>query len=173
MIVKNKSGRLFTVTDKDYQQVTLHPGETVEVDDLEWKGYLANYSDILEKIDTETEEIKDKFLADVDARIKRLEEVAWVNAAFVGRRATPIVDDESVDGLVAFLKDNGVKNASAKWSIDVLKQKKAKILSNVTDEEAIDEIVADEETPEVAADEVEVTDNQKSLEDRVAEAEAL
>ena len=77
MIIKNKStNQEITVTDKDYQARLLKPGECCEVEDQEGKGYIANYSNILEKIDTKlTENEKEEKIITLEKRIARIEEL--------------------------------------------------------------------------------------------------
>lgn len=157
---------MFTVTDKDFQQVNLQPWETCEVDDGEWRGYLANYADILEKIDTDTPEIKDKLLADHEARIARVEKAMWLTEALnvpKGAEAPKVeMSEKDIEALVAFLRANGIKNASRKWSVEVLKQKEAKIKAKNG---------SNEDTVEIKPDETAEPKAEKTAEEMVAEAE--
>lgn len=139
MIIRNKSNRLFTVTDKNFQSVCLQPNDVCEVEDLEWKGYLANYGDILTKVEDPNEA---KSALD---RIAKLEETV---AKLAGTQpAEPVAEatEDEVEQMIAFLRENGVKNASRKRSVEVLTQKVAEIKSAQAEAEPVAEPV--DETP--------------------------
>lgn len=53
--MKNRGLEKFGVIDKDYQRVRLKEGDVCEVHDEEGKGYIANYPQILCKVESDEE----------------------------------------------------------------------------------------------------------------------
>lgn len=129
MLLRNKSNCLFNCTDKDNAPVTLQPGQTVEVDDIEGRGYLANYGDRVEKIEngpTETElEKHEKRLANLEKAVGLKTPVAPVETEEATNVDAPVEDKEE---LIAFLRANWVARASRTRGIEKLRNEKKAIL---------------------------------------------
>jgi len=153
MLLKNKSNRDIQVTDKDFATVNVTPGTVVEVDDYEGKGYLSNYGDILEKIETGlTEQEKEDEIIKLKKKQKNIEKAlnkVWIKVEDE-EETTPAVWEVwewtetptmTYEEKIAFLREKGVKWVGRTWSepkidakIAELSEKEAEATGEVTPE---------------------------------------
>ena len=173
MLIKNKSNRNITVTDKDNAQVNMHPGMIVEVEDTEWKGYLSNYSDIVEKVESWTpEQLPVDELTSMKKRLSTMEKALNDAGIPLPQEEVPVDEwtDEtsplttlSFEWKIARLREKCVKNVGRNRTEAKLDKKMEELLADeeekVVEEEATAEQTTEEEAPaETPSEETTPTD---------------
>ena len=93
MLIRNKhESQEIGVTNKFNEVIILKPGEQIEVEDAQGKGYLANYANIFEKLDIDTVENGDK-----DSQILTLTKQVLTLTKLVERLTSGKVDELEAD----------------------------------------------------------------------------
>lgn len=131
MLIRNKhDSQEIWVTNKFQEIIFLKPGQECEVDDAQWRGYLANYSYILEKLDTGIVE------ADESAKIASLTKQVETLTRLLEKITNSNINIDEIDihkelwtelskeELIKKISTAGaVKWLWVHWSIEKLKQK--------------------------------------------------